>query len=66
MRIMCLEFLVHTVLHSPDRLEFRCWFHAKCPALRLLVCSSRRGYEGNNPDAQFDFDFQFLVRLPSR
>jgi hypothetical protein len=57
MRIMCLEFLVHTVLHSPDRLEFRCWFHAKCPALRLLVCSSRRGYEGNNPDAQFDFDF---------
>jgi hypothetical protein len=57
MRIMCSESLVHTVLHSLDRSESRCWFHAKCSALRLLVCSSRRGYEANNPDVQFDFDF---------
>lgn len=57
MRIMCSESLVHTVLRSLDRLEFRCWFHAKCPALRLLAMSVRHCHENSGDDIQFDFDF---------
>jgi hypothetical protein len=57
MRIMCLESLVHTVLRSLDRSESRCWFHAKCPALRLLAMSVRHCHENSGDDIQFDFDF---------